>query len=434
MKIELSARRCALAVGVSVLLLVGCGSVGKKESITVGVLTDCSGVFGLYRQGDLAATELPFLQRGATLRGPRPSDGLVGAEVAGRPVRLVFACETYGSFASTIAALRQLVEVEHADAVVGSLYAGDGLVLRRYAGLRPDVVFVSPDTLPDTTLRHSVPNVYRFDPDAAQLSGGLASYLFTNLHWRNVVTIGEDDPFGWAQLSGFIAEFCSLGGTVSARVWAPGDVRDFMPFLAKVHLHGVDGIYFPGGLQSTDNLVSTLARLRWDTHRRLAVGDVPLLTLDRRLVGAIGVSSFGFFSSPSWKRYAVEFKRRFHGVQELGYFDAPYYVAVEALVRALEQVHGDLSDQARLRSALAALRLQAPYGPVRLDRRHQAVTSTTIAQLVRGPAGRQEVRKLRTFDGIEQTFGGLLGPTGPPPSETSPPCRRSNPPNWSGRS
>jgi ABC-type branched-subunit amino acid transport system substrate-binding protein len=421
---------CAAASVVFILLLsAGCGSSAKRP-VTIGVLTDCSGGFGLYREGDLAGAELPFLQRGATLRARRPSGGVAGAEVAGRPVRLVFACESYGSFASTIAGLRDLVEVEHADAVVGSLYAGDGLVLRRYAAATPGVVFVSPDTLPGTTLRHSASNIFRFNPDAAQLSGGLAAFLYRALGWRTVVTVGEDDPFGWAQLSGFIAEFCSLGGRVVSRVWAPGNVRDFRPFLAKVRLRGVDGVYFPGGLQSTDDLVTTLAARGWDTHRRLAVGDVPLLSLDPRLRGAVGVSSFGFFASPSWRRYAADFDRRFRGVQEVGYFDAPYYVTVEALVGALERVGGDLSDLARFRRALADIRLQAPYGPVRLDPKRQAVTSTTLARLVRAADGRLRVRKLREVAGIEQTFGGLLAPRSPPASRTSPACRRATPPSW----
>ena len=104
--------------------------------------------------------------------------------------------------------------------------------------------------------------------------------------------------------------------------------------------------------------------------------------------------------------------------------------AVEALVRAVERSGADLSDQAQFRHTLGAIRLGTPYGPVRLDQRHQAVTTTTLARLVRAPSGRLVVEKLRPVTGIEHTFGGLLGPPSLPPSRTAPPCRRATPPSW----
>ena len=31
----------------------------------------------------------------------------------------------------------------------------------------------------------------------------------------------QDDVFNWTQAAGFVAEFCSLGGTIAKRIWVP---------------------------------------------------------------------------------------------------------------------------------------------------------------------------------------------------------------------
>ena len=61
------------------------------------------------------------------------------------------------------------------------------------------------------------PNVFGVAPNLRQGSAGLGAYAYHTLGWRTAVTLGEDDPLGWSLTSGFVAEFCSLGGKIVKR-------------------------------------------------------------------------------------------------------------------------------------------------------------------------------------------------------------------------
>ena len=49
-------------------------STGDPPPLRVGVLVDCVGFFRNLQDASLAGAEIPLLNRGASLRGPLPSD------------------------------------------------------------------------------------------------------------------------------------------------------------------------------------------------------------------------------------------------------------------------------------------------------------------------------------------------------------------------
>jgi hypothetical protein len=104
---------------------------------------------------------------------------------------------------------------------------------------------------------------------------------------------------------------------------------------------------------------------------------------------------------------------------------------MEAVLKALERVNGDLSDgERRFMAALAKVELDAPNGHVRLDAHRQAIAPNYLNRLELNPKGQLAVRTFETVPAVEQTFGGLFSPTSPPPGRTNPPCKRGTPPAW----
>src|SRR5438445_605623 len=90
--------RTAAAVVLCLALAAGCGGKGASP-VKIGVLTVCTGNFSSFYDTTVAGAELPLLERGARLRGKRPSDGVEGASVGGKPVELVIGCQggTFGT-------------------------------------------------------------------------------------------------------------------------------------------------------------------------------------------------------------------------------------------------------------------------------------------------------------------------------------------------
>jgi branched-chain amino acid transport system substrate-binding protein len=422
------------------LLATSCGGGrSSNDPIKIAFITDCGYPFTTDTEPLFAAADLPFLQRGAKLRGREPSNGVTGATVAGRPVQLLRECVPYGDFASLLGTLRRFVEGEGADIVVGPDNQGEGLVIKDYAEEQPGVTFLTSFSgEQSTTLRHPVPNLFRFGADTAQSSAGLGAYAYRALRWRSAVMVYEDDPAGWAEMAGFVAEFCSLGGHITKRVPDHfGSARGTARTLREIPTRGVDGVVSLKDLTPTDALplMNAWAKRypRWG-QRLLVNADQfssDALKGPKRdgMRGLVGVSNWPLDPAPTSPagRFATASARFFPG---MGTADFYSYDEMEPVLEALKQVHGDLSQgQRQFRKALAQLHFSAPNGPTTLDARHQAIAPTYLRRVER-KHGKLVVRQIAVIPKVEQTFGGYFSPTTPPPGRNQPVCRRRKPPAW----
>jgi branched-chain amino acid transport system substrate-binding protein len=411
------------------MLASGCGHTGN-DTIRLGVLADCEGSFQNVYEEAIAGAELPLLRRGARLRGSKPSDGVRGASVAGRPVELVIGCTREFSRATTLAALRVLVEQKGVDVVAGPNGPADGLVVRDYAKREPGVTFVYAGFDSPVTIVAPASNVFRFRVTMAQWAAGLGAYAYHQLGWRNAVTISNIAPAA----AGFIAEFCSIGGNIVKRL-VPGN--DLAALVNDIPKKGVDGVFLPTSLifgYDTESFVAAWARHHPDLGNWLVAGDGILAAgaRDRRLLGVVFSNPTPWAPTQSWTAFASDFARAFPAMKHNAQDALDFYNAVEATLEALEQAHGDLSGgERRLREALGRLRFASPEGLRSLDRDHQAIAISYLGQLVLDKRGKLGVRQIRVVRGVEQTFGGNLDATTPVGfSSTQPPCKHGHPPPW----
>jgi branched-chain amino acid transport system substrate-binding protein len=429
-------RRVAVAAALSaVLALVAAGCGGAGDPIRIGVTTDCQGPLRSFQEGMLAGAEVPFIQRGARLRGPSTTDGVTSIDVAGRRVELVQGCQETGEHTVFVEEARRLVEQEHVDAVVGGATVVTRDLARKYPAV-PFVVTFWDD--PDTTLRRPVPNLYRFELDASQRVAGLGAYAYRRLGWRRATVLSGDSPGGWAAAAGFTAEFCALGGRIVHTVYRdPFDPnQDVGAAVAAGRPDGVAQLIGPLDGQSAAT-GQVLAHLRGTPSRRLLLSSVAIedpafmRAYGRRLSGVVS-TSFIPAGAPdhSLASYRAAFARAFPALPP-GFSDSSvvlgYHDAVEALLQAIEQAHGDLGANGEgLAHALASLRVQLPRGIVTLDRDRQAVTAVPLVRL----GGKQgAITPVATANGVEQTYGGLLSEA-PPPGPGTQRCVKTSPPSW----
>jgi branched-chain amino acid transport system substrate-binding protein len=441
MQRSLAALLCLAALGV-----VGCGDGGKRP-VMIGVLADCTGALGSFNELELASAELPLLERGGRLVGSDVRDGVSGAKVGGRRVDLITGCAESTTYEVLIAEARRLVENEHVDVLIGPPLDSDGLVLREIARRSPNVAFLlTVSRSQETTLRKPAPNLFRFQPDAAQQAAGLGSYAYRRLGWRTAAVVGEDFATSWPRAAGFIAEFCALGGRIAARLFPP--VGASLPALAARIPRGVDGVAVMPAVTvpfvDWSVFVKAYSRRQPDVARHIVLGPETLILhanrahLARVAKGAIAGSSEPYVATNrAWLRVRGQFGRYFPGVLPPRSVPAEYPAvlayrnASEAVLEALEGVRGDISGgERRFMSALGRLRLETPAGLIRLDIRRQAVTPAYLTRVGADAAGRPKLRTVRVVPDVEQTFGGYFSAADPPPNPTSPACRRATPPPW----
>jgi branched-chain amino acid transport system substrate-binding protein len=435
-----------LAMGAAACLALGSAGCGEQEPpIRVAVLTECIGTLEASKESILAAAQLPFIERGARLRGTDPAAGLEGASFGGRPVEMLVGCTLVSNLSGLIIEVRRLIESGGADVVVGPVGDTEGIIVRRLAARYPNVTFVlGASGAQATTLSDPQPNLFRFVADGAQKTAGLAAHAYTDLGWRRAALVMDPPPHSWESAAGFVAEFCALGGTVVSRHvllagLAPGGEAADRELGARL-AREVDGTLLIATSFSPAQFLRAYRRRTTRLPQRLVVNGFAFARPGGLSPGRVDLSGVVLGGDvpltserPQWRRQEQAYARAFpqlrpdsaHGPLEF----APYMVA-EALARALERVDGDLGRGGRrLRAALSKVAFDGPAGPVRLDRNRQAIVSVHLRR-IEGRGRRARTVPFRVVEEVDQSFGGAFDAGTPAPSFESPKCRRGPVPAW----
>jgi branched-chain amino acid transport system substrate-binding protein len=416
---------------------------GAGEAIKLGVLSDCEGAFGSFFEPDIAGAHVPFINRGATASNPnKPSDGMEGAEIAGRPIEIV----GYGCADDTpekaIEETRRLMEQEDADILIGPLSGDEGIAVANYAKEHQDKTFINGTSgAQDTTLKVRAPNFFRFHTDGAQWSAGAGDYAYNELGWRRAATIGDDYSFPYTSIAGFIAEFCAVGGQVVQRIWPPLGETDYSSFIAQIP-DDIDGLYVGIGGSGLVDFVRQYNQQKGQFQEGEFIGnlfvDDPLVLkeIGPRVIGAItSGETAGDSNEPQAQEYVSEIEAAYPEIAELAasVFVYNYYTAAEALILALEEVDGDISDLDAFWEALSNVEFEAAYGPITLDDNRQAISNNYVKRVVpdKDGDGVPEVETFRRIPDVDQAFGGTFTPETPPPDRSNPECEQRDLP-WVG--
>jgi branched-chain amino acid transport system substrate-binding protein len=416
------------------------GGDGTGEAIKIGIFSNNEGAFAPFEGQTWGGAMLPLINRGATAASGDPTEGVTGAVIAGHPIEIV-----YGGSDSTpdkaVEEARRLVEQEKVDILVGPLSGSEGIAVANYSKEQPGITFVNGISgAQDTTLKVRSPNFFRFHNDGTQWTAGLGDYAYNELGWRNVVTIGDDYDFPYSQIAGFVAEFCSIGGKVTERLWPPLGEEDYSSYITQIP-EDVDGFFMGVGGTGTVAFVKQYGQLRGNLSDKIMGGifmtdPVILKELGDQVVGVVTAGmTAGDSQESSYLDYSSALDTAYPDLKGTAssVFAYGYYTAMEAIAQALEQVKGDLSgDQAAFREALSNLELDAPLGTIKLDENRQAIMDNFLQQIVADATGDDvpDVKTIKTIPQVDQTFAGAFSPETPSPDRTNPSCEKGTPPPW----
>jgi branched-chain amino acid transport system substrate-binding protein len=369
------------------------------DSIKVGLLATLEGPFTVLGQDGVRGAELA-LKEANYMAGGKKIDIIKGSSDA--------------SPDSAVKAARKLVEQDGVAILIGPLSGDEGLAVKDYAKTQPNVTFINgTSAAQDTTLRDPAPNFYRFTTDGAQWMAGLGSYAYNDKHYHTVVTVAEDYSFPYTQVFGFMADFCKAGGHVPKKFWVPIGNKDFSSVIAAIP-DKVDAIYVAlGGADGVNFL----------TQYQQAGGTAPLIggsiTVDQTVLGTqgkqrdyiIGTPAAGPIADnaegPAWKKFVDDYKAAYKdGFPSPSLFAQGYYIEAKAMLAALDEVKGDLSDnQAKFREALASLDLDTPTGKVKLDKNRQAIADNYLTEVAKADDGHLYNKVVKVIPAVNQTLG-----------------------------
>jgi branched-chain amino acid transport system substrate-binding protein len=411
-------RRTLLAATAAGMLAFGTAAHADDSTIKVGLLATLEGAFTVLGEDSVRGAVLAF-QEHNYMAGGKKLEIIKGSSDA--------------SPDSAVAAARKLVEQDGVQILIGPLSGDEGIAVKNYAKTQPQVTFINgTSAAQDTTLRDPAPNFFRFTTDGAQWQAGLGQYAYGK-GYKKIVTVAEDYSFPYTQVFGFMLGYCKAGGHVVDKFWVPIGNKDFSSIVASIP-DDIDAVYVALGGADAVNFLS-----QYDQ----AGGTKPMIggsiTVDQTVLGSkgktktylIGTPSAGpiadNWDNPTWKAFVAAYKKAYpNGFPSPSLFAHGYYVEAEAMMQALDTVHGDLSDgQKAFRAALAGETVDTPTGPVKLDKNRNAIADIFLTEVAQGPDGNLYNKVVKVIPAVDQTLGTpedqflALGPVG----RTNPECK-----------
>jgi branched-chain amino acid transport system substrate-binding protein len=439
-----------LAVIASAIVVAG-ASGAPATPIRLAILSDCQGAFGAFYEQDIGGAQAAFAKfaGGVARNKTKPSAGMTGIKVGGRPVVIVgYGCSN-DTAPKAIAETKRLMEKLKADILIGPLSGDEGIAVANYAKSHPTKTFLNGTSgAQDTTLKVRAPNFFRFNSDGAQWSAGLGDYAYNKLKWRTAAVIADDYSFAWTSSAGQLAEFCAVGGKITRRVYPPLNTTDYSSYVQQLPSPSqVDGYFWAVGGAGLTPSLKAFEQAKGPIQGKKFIGNLfwsdptQYAELSTRVVGALA-------SGPTWPESKTSQAKAYVNSLKAAYtkfgkddpaatapsvFVYNYYNAAWGLITALKQVGGDISGgQKALQAALGKVTLpQAGYGAIKLDANRNAITDNYVQQLQQGSKG-LTVKTIYRIPAVDQTFGGTFSPSTPAPGRTSPKCvKRSLP--WVGK-
>lgn len=364
--------------------------------------------------GTVATLEGPFIAAGQdSIRGLKLALKQHNGIAGGRTIEIIQESSDATS-EGVVKAARKLVEQDGVQILVGPVTGDEGLAIKEYARTQPNVTFLNgAAATQDETLRDPAPNFFRFSADGAQWMAGLGSYVHDVKGYKKVATIGEDYSYPYTQVFGFMAEFCKAGGTVPSKTWVPIGDKDFSSVIAGipkdvdavfVALGGADGIQFLNQYKQSGATAPLIGGSN--------TADQTVLRSEGTTADfLVGMPSAGPIAdkndTPEWNGWVADYKASFpDALPSPSLFAYGYYVNTKAMLLALDQVKGDLSDgQAKFRDALSRLSFETPTGKVSLDKNRQAVADIYLKEVAKGADGTLYNKIVKVVPQVNQTLG-----------------------------
>jgi ABC-type branched-subunit amino acid transport system substrate-binding protein len=398
------------------------GAALAQEKIKVGVTATLEGTYTVLGEDGM--------------RGHQTALNVFGKKVGDKELEFIVA-STDATPDSAVRAVRKLIEQDKVQILLSPLSGDEGIAVKNFAKTKPELTFINAASgALETTYVDPAPNFFRFNMDGAQWQVGLGRYAYDVKGYKKIATVGEDYSFVYTQVFGLVLEYCGAGGKITSRQWVPLGTKDFGSIIAALPddvdaiylgLGGADAVNFLNQYQQAGGKAKLLGgSIMVDQTVLSAKGDAK-----KALLGTIAASGQAdTWDDPGWQKFVKAYQDAFPPAKR---FPSPsllatnYYDATMALILALRQVNGDLSNnQAKFRAALAKLEIDAPNGKIKLDSNRQAIGTNFVTEVVDDGKGALFSKVVKVVPNVSQTLGydpAVFAKIGLP-SRTIPECKK----------
>ncbi len=360
--------------------------VSCDEPVTVGVITDQTGALAIYGSHVNRGVPLGFAYATGS---DAPGDGLSVAEqtymLDDCEIRVVFKDDQSNAELSATAA-RELIEIEGAEIIIGSVSSGVTATLQGIARENDVILIAAPAAATDLTGKDFDPNTFRASRSNYQDGMAICDQFVNGDGYETFVQIAPDYSFGYGGAQAYKVACEFFGGEfIADDVFAPADTTDFTSFLQPFADSDADAFlvtWAGGGFVPLLQAAIDLGVVDDDTV--LGSPFVDNVVMPAFFGNAVGTTSvilyhYGAPSNPV-NDYLIANMATVGGTNP-DLFDADGMNAAIMVVEAL-RASGGAADADSLRAALEGLSFEGPKGLIEIRAEdHMAIQDMYVVTL-----------------------------------------------------
>ena len=356
------------------------------EPVTVGVITDQSGALSIYGAHINRGVPIGFAYAtGGEVQG----DGLAVPEQSYMlddcEVRIVFK-DDQSNAELAAAAARELIEIEGAQIIIGSVNPGVTATLQDIADADNVILIAAPTAANDLTGKDFDPNTFRVSRTNYQDVIAICDQFVNNDGHRSFVQIAPEYAFGYGGAQAYEDACTFFGGEfLEEAIFAPADTTDFSPYMTPLAGTDADALlvsWAGGGFVPLLEAAVDLGVVDDDT----VVGspfldNVVTPAFFGGLVGTTSVIPYHYGApSNAANDYLIANQEAVGGTNP-DLFDADGMNAAIMVVSAL-RVTGGAADADSLKAALEGISFEGPKGLIEIrPEDHIAVPDMSVVTL-----------------------------------------------------
>jgi branched-chain amino acid transport system substrate-binding protein len=385
-------------------------STPQSQPIKIGFLAELSGVASDPGHDMLNGMEL-FMDQ-------------IKGTIAGRKVELIVENDE-SSAASAVIKAKKMIDEDKVDVLSGLILTNLAYAVAPIADRTKTPFVISVAAADDLTQRKRSAWVVRAGVTCSTSSYPLAEYAVKDLHYKKIVTLGMDYPFGYESVGGFQKAFEQAGGKVVQKLWAPLGFQDFSAQIKKIRTDA-DALF----LNTTSKAAEIIPRQLKEQGMKLPIiaggtsfDEAILPHLGDEAVGALSTANYGaLLDNAANKKFTQAYRAKYH--QDPGQYAETGYTTGLMIKKAIEAVKGDTSDKQKLMQAIRHEEItDAPRGRFKLDDYGNPVQNIYLKR-VEKKNGKLQNAIVHTFPNVSQfwTWAPEEYMKQPPYSAAYPPC------------
>jgi branched-chain amino acid transport system substrate-binding protein len=355
---------CLLTVGYNGLALAA-----EKGPIKIGFLAPTTGNWAQMGSDMIEAFKLYLSE--------------INYTVAGRKVELITEDEGANP-ATAVTKVRKLIAHDKVHLLAGVFVTNSAYAITPIAIEEKTPLVITIASADDLTQRKASKYVTRIAWATSSEFGYLCGdYAYRKLGWRKAAVLGFDYAWGYEVGGGFQRSFEELGGQVTQRIWAPVNTTDFGPYVTSIK-RDVDGVC---SVITGAASIRFINSFRVSDHKGGLIG--PGHIVDETFLPALGDSALGIHSitsySAAWETPEnAQFKEKLQKAlkREPNGTLAINYTAADAIVHAINSIHGDVEDRDKFVEALRGIQMsKSVCGPLKVDKHGMVVLDMLVRRV-----------------------------------------------------